>query len=268
MPTRRKQFLSFCIEIMKQIMHTTVFVLLTFNVTGLLAQHRTVSCVHLKSGSIYRGNIVKTDNDSTTIFTLGENSLRFANADIDSITVSSKREQIRAYKSAMFTEQGWFTLAEITTRPAFFDELSVGASIYRGFKFNSNTSLAFGTGFNYKPSHGYDYYNFYKLALQGRYDFKSKGDFPFLILEGGLQTIFSDRRMVRPLYYQAGIGYCFRTRGGKAVFLSVGVTQNMLRYKYYEPNDYFMAKTYGKPYYSDWFYRYEAFVKLSFRIKK
>lgn len=268
MQTQRKQSPSFYIENMYQTLHLLILFLFTLSGSGLMAQHRTISCLHLKTGTIYRGSILKTDKDSTTILTLGENKLRFANADIDSVSLSSKREQIRIYKSALITEKGWFTLAELSTRPAFFDELSIGASAYRGFKFNPNTSLAGGIGFNYKPSHGLDYYNFYKIALQGRYDFKSKGDFPFLLLEGGLQRIFSDKRLVRPLYYQAGIGYCFRTRGGKAIFLSAGITQNMLRYKYYEPSFNFFPKNAGTPYYSDWFYHYEAFLKLSIRIKK
>ncbi len=234
-----------------------------------IAQESEIDCLHLKSGTIYRGKILIAGKDSTTILTLGDNKLNFANSEIDSLSTGSKRGQIRAYKAALITEKGWFTLAELTTLPPFIDELSIGVSAFRGYKFNTNTSLAGGIGFHYKPSHGFDkYYNFYKLALQGRYDFNSKGDFPFLILEGGLQRIFSDKRLVRPLYYQAGIGYCFRTRGGKALFVSAGLTQNMLRYKYYEPSISYFPKNAGTPYYSDWFYHYEAFVKLSIRIKK
>ncbi len=245
---------------MKKRLSTLVvlFLLVTFQSRS---QGIKVDCIYMSSGEVYRGMIIRKTFDTLTIQTLAGNRIMVAADAIDSVGKDSRRRLVREYKSYMVKERGWFNLVEVNTRLNWLDEIGVGASIYRGYKFNRNVSLAAGAGFLYKAVNFIQYYNHYRLALQMRIDMNSKGDYPFLLVESGLQRIFGDPRILRLPYYQAGLGYCITKRSGKSWLISAGVTQSIRRDKTYPLN----PQTPG-PIYLDWYHVYEPFVKVALRF--
>jgi hypothetical protein len=229
------------------------------------AQYR-IDCIYLKNGNVYRGHVIRKNNDSVTLLTLSKNLIILANINIDSITKGNKRKEIRNYKYLTGNEHGRFNLFEIAGRVALYEGegFGFGSTYYRGYKFRSNLSLAGGIGFLYKEDDRYEYYNQWRLSAVGGYDFPSRGDYPFISAEGGLQHIFSLPKLVRAPFWNCALGYCFKKRNGKAILVSAGASQNMNRFTVYNFNGF--GPPHGSRYYTDWFYTYDLVFKIGFRL--
>ncbi len=240
----------------------SVFILL---IPGICeAQERVrLDCIYTRSGNIYRGKITERDSASISILTGGHQVHKIQVSEIDSIGFDSRRRLIRLAKHRK--GNGPFQVFELNGSATFFEEIGAGIGYYRGVKYRSGISLAGGLALTRRPVGNYDRYNFYRLSLTCRYDFPSKGDYPFLLFETGGQRAFAAPRFSRLFYYSAGVGYCLHGKSGRAFMLSCGWTQNMMRYVVYRGNSFPLIIN-QKQYFSDWYYVYDPFIKLGLKI--
>lgn len=239
-------------------------VLIPFLWLALLSDAQ-ISRIYHRSGNVYSGNLIDRNNDSITFITLRGNTIRLASSEVDTIKETKKRKLRKEYIGHAFAEQSnWFGLIEYNSNFVYdrngYTDYSIGAGVYHGYKFNSGFSCAvgFSTLYDYEGTKS-------RLGIQSRLDLKTKANFPFIINEFGLQRLLKEPILYKPFYIQLGLGYCFKGVNGSAWLLSVGYLQNMRRYKVYDPSILFPSSS-SKAYYSDWFYDYKPFIKLSRRF--